>query len=100
MFAKRRRHADQHRVALFQIIEVGTCAKLTTLHGVGHSTSTDVLDVRLATVERVDLCRVKVESNHAEPGLCEDERKWQTDVPLSHNANDRLFCFDPCQQIR
>ena len=73
MLAKGRRHADQDGVAALQFVEVPGGLEAAALDGSRHALGADVLDVRLAAVQGVDLLRVEVQADDGEPGLVEHQ---------------------------
>ena len=82
---QRCRHADEHRVAARERLRVA--GGLDAIGDGGEPVGRDVLDVRLATADAVDLARVRVECGDVVAGLRERDGERQPDVAQAHDSD-------------
>jgi hypothetical protein len=59
----------------------------------------DVGNVRLATIDRVGLPGVNLETGRSEASVREFDGEWETDVPQTDYANARCACRYFVQQL-
>ena len=87
VLAEWRRHADQYRVAVADAVEVGGGREAAACDRGGDARRADVLDIRLAAREGLDLLRVEIEADDREACLFEDQGQRQPDVALADDAD-------------